>query len=78
MADQAGRPVSGGGTPAGRDPGPGEGWAVLSYLIAGMALYGLVGWLVGRWTSVPVLFPVGMLFGLASALALIIFRFTRS
>jgi ATP synthase protein I len=67
---------------SGQDPVPprsaGEGWAVLSYLIGGMVLYGLVGWLVGRWTGLPVLFPVGMLFGLASSLALIIFRFTRS
>jgi ATP synthase protein I len=69
-------------SPAGRDqaplPPPDTGWRVLSYLIGGMGLYGLVGWLVGRWTHLPVLFPAGMLFGLASALALIIFRFTRS
>jgi ATP synthase protein I len=71
--------VSGGGAPAGRDPRPaGEGWAVFSYLIGGMALYGLVGWLVGRWTGLPLLFPMGMLFGLASALVLIILRLTRS
>jgi ATP synthase protein I len=71
--------VSGGGAPAGREPRPaGEGWAVFSYLIGGMALYGLGGWLVGRWTGLPLLFPMGMLFGLASALVLIILRLTRS
>jgi hypothetical protein len=37
-----------------------------------------VGWLAARWTGWPVLFPVGMLFGLASAIALVIFRVTRS
>ncbi len=47
-------------------------------MIGGMALYGFVGWLIGRWTGLPVLFPVGMLAGLASAIALIIFRVTRS
>jgi ATP synthase protein I len=66
----------------GRDPSqprpPGEGWTILSYMIGGMALYGLVGWLAARWTGWPVLFPIGMLFGLASAIALIIFRVTRS
>jgi hypothetical protein len=51
---------------------------MLSYMIGGMALYGFVGWLVARWTGWPVLFPIGMLFGLASAIALIIFRVTRS
>jgi ATP synthase protein I len=79
-------PVSGAGPggkqPDGRDPSQprsaSEGYAVLSYLIGGMVLYGLVGWLFGRWTGLPVLFPVGMLAGLASAIALIIFRFTRS
>lgn len=72
----------GGAPQGGRDPSQprpaGEGYAVLSYLIGGMALYGLAGWLIGRWTGLPVLFPVGMLAGLASAIALIIFRFTRS
>jgi hypothetical protein len=47
-------------------------------MIGGMALYGFVGWLAARWTGWPVLFPIGMLVGLASAIALIIFRVTRS
>jgi hypothetical protein len=50
----------------------------MSYLIGGMVLYGFVGWLASRWTGWPVLFPIGMLAGLARAIALIIFRFTRS
>jgi len=66
----------------GRDPSqprpPGEGWAILSYMIGGMALYRFLGWLAARWTGWPVLFPIGMLVGLASAIALVIFRVTRS
>ena len=58
-------------------PREGTGWAVVSYLIGGMALYGGIGWLVGRWTDIPALFPIGMLLGLALALALTIFRFTE-
>ena len=46
-------------------------------MIGGMALYGGVGWLIGRWTGIAALFPVGMLVGLALAIALIIFRFAR-
>jgi ATP synthase protein I len=68
--------------PEARDPAQprpaSEGWAYLSYLIGGMALYGLVGWLIGRWTGLPWLVGVGMVLGLASAVALIIFRVTRS
>ena len=75
--------MSAGGPPPGdRDPSQprpaSEGWAILSYMIGGMALYGFVGWLAARWTGLPVLFPIGMLLGLASAIALIIFRVTRS
>jgi ATP synthase protein I len=72
----------GGKQPGGRDPSQprpaSEGWAILSYMIGGMALYGLVGWLIGRWTGLPWLFPAGMLLGLASSIALVIFRVTRS
>lgn len=50
------------------------GWAVLSYLITGMALYGAAGWFAGRWTHLPVLFPVGMVTGLGFAIVLVIFR----
>ena len=78
-----GAPGSGRGAPgSGRDLSqprpPGEGWAILSYMIGGMALYGFLGWLAARWTGWPVLFPVGMLVGLACAIALVIFRVTRS
>jgi ATP synthase protein I len=69
-------------SPGGRDPsqprGPAEGWAILSYMIGGMALYGFLGWLAARWTGWPVLFPIGMLAGLACSIALVIFRVTRS
>ena len=74
----------GDGTPSAgaKRPGPGlsasSGYTYLSYLIGGMLLYGGIGWLIGRWTSLPVLFPIGMLTGLALAVALIIFRVTRS
>lgn len=53
------------------------GWAVFSYLISGMAFYGLVGWLVGRATHIGILFPLGMIVGLFLAIVLIIFRYGR-
>jgi len=55
-----------------------EGWRVFSYMITGMVLYGGLGWLIGHWTGIPILFPLGMLFGLVLSLLMIIFRFTRS
>lgn len=61
-----------------RQPRESDGWSIFSYLLGGMALYGGIGWLAGRWTHVPVLFPVGMLAGLGMAVALVIFRVGRS
>jgi len=49
----------------GRAQGLETGWTVFSYLLAGMAAYGGIGWLIGRAVHVPMLFPVGMLVGLA-------------
>jgi fatty acid desaturase len=72
---------SGGKAPErGQPPRPSEadGWRIFSYLVGGMGLYGAVGWLIGRWTGLPFLFPVGMIVGLAAATTLIIFRVTRS
>ena len=54
-----------------------DGYTDLSYLIGGMALYGFIGWLIGRWTHLPVLFPIGMIVGLGLGVALVIFRARR-
>jgi hypothetical protein len=75
---QGGRDQSQGGRDPSQPRPPGEGWAILSYMIGGMALDGFVGWLAARWTGWPALFPIGMLAGLASGIALVIFRVTRS
>jgi ATP synthase protein I len=55
-----------------------DGWRILSYLLGGMILYGGIGWLVGRWTGITILFPLGMILGIGLSIALIIFRVTRS
>ena len=50
---------------------------MFSYLIAGMLAYGGIGWLIGRAVHVPLLFPVGMLVGLAISIGFIIYRYGR-
>ncbi len=75
---------SSGGTPRGsaeaegRAQGLNIGWTVLSYLLSGMAAYGGIGWLAGRAVHVEMLFPIGMLIGLAIAIAFVIWRYGRS
>jgi ATP synthase protein I len=58
-------------------PEQNQGWAVFSYLLSGMLFYGLVGWLVSRVTHVALIFPLGMLVGLALAIVLIVFKYGR-
>ena len=53
------------------------GWTIFSYLIAGMAFYGGVGWLVSRWTHIALIFPVGMLVGLGVGVFAVIYKYGR-
>ena len=62
----------------GRANGLNIGWTVVSYLLSGMAAYGLIGWLVGRAVHVSMLFPIGMLVGLAISLGFIIWRYGKN
>jgi ATP synthase protein I len=55
-----------------------DGWQIFSYMLGGMILYGGIGWLIGHWTGISILFPIGMILGIGLSVALIIFRFTRS
>jgi ATP synthase protein I len=55
----------------------GTGYTIFSYLIAGMLAYGGIGWLIGHFTSISLLFPIGMLVGLAISLGWIIYQYGR-
>jgi ATP synthase protein I len=55
----------------------GSGWNVFSYLIAGMLAYGGIGWVIGHFTRISMLFPIGMLVGLAISIGWIIYRYGR-
>jgi F0F1-type ATP synthase assembly protein I len=47
-------------------------WSVTSYLLAGMLVWGGLGWLVDRWRGGgPVFLPIGVLVGVAAALYLV-------
>lgn len=55
----------------------GTGSTIFSYLIAGMLAYGGIGWLIGHFTHVPLLFPIGMLVGLAISIGWVIYQYGR-
>lgn len=55
------------------------GWAIFSYLLAGMIFYGGAGWVLGRWVVHSALcFPLGMVVGLALSIVLVILRYGRA
>ena len=53
------------------------GWTIFSYLISGMIFYGGLGWLIGRWTHITAILPVGMLVGLGVGVFAVIYKYGR-
>ncbi|MBF8191019.1 AtpZ/AtpI family protein [Nonomuraea sp. K274] len=46
-------------------------WAIPSQLLAGMAVYGGVGWLLDRWLDTSAFFPIGVVLGVVLAVYLV-------
>ncbi len=53
----------------------GDPWHAFGYLVAGVGLYGFVGWLVDRWLGTSFLLPVGIVLGAVLGLYLTFVRF---
>ncbi len=54
------------------------GWTIFSYLISGMLVYGLLGWLLATLTHIRLLIPLGALAGLLVAIGGIVYKYGRS
>jgi ATP synthase protein I len=54
------------------------GWTIFSYLISAMLFYAGVGWLIGHFTHIGLLFPIGALVGLGVGIFAVIYRYGRS
>jgi F0F1-type ATP synthase assembly protein I len=59
-------------------PPDNAGWTIFSYLISGMLVYGLFGWLLATLTHVRLLTPLGAVVGLLVAIGGIVYKFGRS
>lgn len=55
-----------------------QGLRCVSYLLAGVLLYGGIGWLVDRWLDTRFLLPTGIVLGAAGGVYLIYRRFGRT
>lgn len=59
--------------------GAGQGWAAMSYLIGGIAVWGFIGWLVDRWLDLDGLATaVGALVGAAGGIFMVVLRLGRN
>lgn len=58
--------------------GSDQGIRVLSYLVSGIGVYGLVGWLADKWLHTSFLFPAGIILGAIAAMYMIIKRYGRA
>ena len=65
-------------TPAGEpSDGMSQGMRVLSYLISGVLVYGLLGWLGDHYFGTRFLLPIGILLGAGFGIYVVIRRFGR-
>lgn len=65
-------------TPSGRpSSGASDGWAVLSTLIAGLAVWGGIGYGLDRALGTSAFLPVGALLGIVCAIYLVYVRYGR-
>jgi ATP synthase protein I len=66
------------------DSAPGHGspqgdpWHAFGYLVAGVGMYGFLGWLADRWLGTEFLVVLGILVGAGLGLYMTFARFNRS
>jgi ATP synthase protein I len=60
------------------DSSAGDPWHAFGYLVAGVGLYGFLGWLGDRWLGTSLLVVVGILVGAGLGLYMTFARFNRS
>ena len=53
----------------------GDPWHAFGYLVSGVAVYGLLGWLADRWLETSFLVVIGILVGAALGIYMTIARF---
>lgn len=69
MADDHSSP---GPDPDNGTAGAGQGWTAIAYLIGGMTVWGLIGWLVDRWLETDgIAIAVGVVVGMAGGVYLV-------
>lgn len=54
------------------------GWAIVGHLGGGMAVYGVIGWLMDQWLGhAPLFLAIGLFLGLTLALVAVVLRYGK-
>ena len=53
-------------------------WTIVGHLLASIAVYGGLGYLLGRWTGHPILLLFGVLFGVVLSTAYTIYTVSKN
>ncbi len=61
--------------PPGGSDGASQGWAVFGTLLAGIVVWGGIGWLVDLWLGTTFVKAIGVIVGAASAIYLIMVKY---
>jgi F0F1-type ATP synthase assembly protein I len=56
----------------------GDPWHAFSYIVSGVAVYGVLGWLADRWLGTTFLVAVGILVGAAFGIYMTFARFNTT
>lgn len=65
--------------PASSDDEPsGDPWHAFGYVVSGVAVYGVLGWLADRWLGTSFLVAVGILVGAGIGIYMTFARFNRA
>lgn len=54
-----------------------QGWAVLSTLISGFAVFGGIGWLLDQWWGTRLMTPIGLIVGMSLGIYAVVMQFSR-
>ena len=63
--------------PSSGSSGASQGWAVLSTLLAGICVWGGIGWLVDLWLGTTFVKAVGVIVGAAASIYYVTIRYGR-
>lgn len=62
---------------SGEDRPKGDPWHAFGYIVAGVAFYGLLGWLADRWIGTSFLVAIGILAGAGLGIYMTFARFNK-